>query len=132
MKYQFKGSLEIRIPEGVQFEGTGDSKQEAIIDMLRKVIDEEYSADCIKTDYLVSTRVRKVFKVEVVQTFKNWVEVDTDDYPDIEDEYDAERYVRDNVEEFDSDFDFDGYTLEDTETSCSAYDTEDRTEADVD
>lgn len=127
MKYQFKGSLEVRFPEGHDFVANGDTKEEALSNLLEELLENCDLLNYIKTDYLTTTSIRKVFKVRVTQTFVNEVTVDTDDYPEIEDEDDARRYVEQNFDYFESHYDYDSFTQEDFEIECSSYDTREET-----
>ena len=124
MKYKFGGSLEIRIPEGLEFTGEGDSKEEAILNMLSKIVEDGSVSECLVTDYLKTKAVRKVFTVTVTETFTHKVTVSTDDYPEIEDESDAEYYVENNLEDFNDDFDYTEWDRDSLETDCRWSDTE--------
>ncbi len=124
MKYKFGGSLEIRIPEGLEFTGEGESKEEAILNMLSKIVEDGSVGECLVTDYLKTKAVRKVFTVTVTETFTHKVTISTDDYPEIEDESDAEYYVENNLEDFNDDFDYTEWERERLETDCQWRDTE--------
>ncbi len=123
MQYKFKGSLELRIPEGVELIGEGDSKEEALNKVLSDLLGEGLE-EYLNTDYLKVTAVKKVFKVTVREVFTHVVEVSTDDYPEITDESDAEYYVENNLEDFNDDFDYDEWSRDEIETDCRWSDTE--------
>ena len=125
MQYKFRGSLELRIPEGVELFGEGDSKEEALHNMLSLLLsDEDGMEKYINTDYLKVSAVKKVFKVRVREVFTHEVEVSTEDYPEITDESDAEYYVENHLEDFDGDFDYDEWSRDEIETDCRWCDTE--------
>ena len=125
MQYKFRGSLELRIPEGTELIGHGDSKEEAIYNMLSMLINDEDNLEkYFNTDYLKVSTIKKIFKVTVREVFIHEVEVSTEDYPEIEDDSDAEYYVQNNIEDFNDDFDYDEWNRDDIETDCRWSDTE--------
>ena len=127
MKYQIKGNVTLKIPEGVELFGTGETKEEALFNLLNEILEDLFENEQVVLDEVTFTRVRKVFKVKVMQSFINEVEIDTDEYPDIEDETDAERYVDNNLYEFESNFDYDDCTLDDTTVECDSWHTREET-----
>ena len=123
MKYTLSGSLEIRLPEGIPI--IADDRDEVINVLLQQIAMGEISGCEFCTKYLKVKKVRKVFTVRVEESFVNYVEIDTDEFPDIEDEQDAARYVEDNLDDFTDQFDYDYNTHMDyPEVTCDSYDTE--------
>ena len=118
MKYKFRGSMEIRFPQDTEFTADGDNRQEALVNLLTALIDNDQLLDYVKDDYLEVNKVRKVFVIEVTEVHTHRVEIDTDDYDDIEDEMDAERYVEQNMEDFEDDLTYDYYSRDSVETRC--------------
>ena len=125
MKYKMTGSLEIRIPEGHDLTVNADSPEQAVENMLEMLVENGSLIEMLVTDYLKIKKIRQVFKITVTETHTHTVEIDTDDYEDIEDEYDAMKYVENNIEEFTDDFDYDYYSRDNIETDCTEnYDVE--------
>ena len=118
MKFKFKGSLEVRLPEDMEFVAEGESKEEAVEKLLENLVEEGNLAKCLNMDYLKATVISKVFTVRVMETFVNEIRVSTEDYPDLEDEYDVEKFVRNNIEEFDDQIDHSEWELDDREAKC--------------
>ena len=122
MKYQIKGSVEIRFPEEVSFTVEGESKEEAVINLIKTLIDNEELGQYFFLDYTKATRINKVYKVRVTETFVNEITLSTEDYPDLEDEYDVEKYVRNNIEDFEDQIDHSEWELDNREaevTECN-------------
>ena len=127
MKYNFKGSFEVRFPEGKEFTASGDTKEDALVNLVQELIENGNLIEMVKMDYLTASTVRKVFKVKVTQTFINEVEIDTEEYSNIEDETDAQRYVHNHLYDFAFDFDYNDYSLDDTTVECDSWDTREET-----
>ena len=121
MKYKFNGTLKIKFPENGLFE-EGETKEEALCALIGELASGGLE-ELFVMDELEVTSVRKVFKVMVREVFTHMVEIDTDDYPDVEDEMDAERLVRDNLDDFTDDFDYTYYDRDDFDTDCDSSDT---------
>ena len=121
MKYKFTGTLKIKFPEDGLYE-EGITKENALCTLIEELansgLDELFVMDEMET-----TTVRKVFKVMVREVFTHMVEIDTDDYPEVEDEMDAERLVRDNLDDFTDDFEYNYYDRDDFDTDCDSNDT---------
>lgn len=121
MKYKFNGTLKIRFPEGGLCE-EGETKEEALCTLIEELASGGLE-NLFVMDELEVVTMRKVFKVMVREVFTHMVEIYTDDYPDVEDEADAERLVRDNLDDFTDDFDYTYYDREDFDTDCDSCDT---------
>lgn len=124
MKFAIKGSLEIRIPDDVEYTVEAEDKAEAIEKLIEKIIEDGEISAYSNSSYLRIKAVTKIFKVVVKQTFENTVYVSTDDYPDIECEEDAAMYVENNIEDFEDSTEYDGYTERSIEATCRKCDTE--------
>ena len=124
MKFAIKGSLEIRIPDDVEYTVEAEDKAEAIEKLVEKIMEDGEISAYSNSSYLRIKAVKKTFKVVVKQTFENTVFVSTDDYPEIEDEEDAARYVENNMEDFEDSTEYDSYTEQYIEATCRECDTE--------
>ena len=121
MKYKFTGTLKIKFPENGLFE-EGETKEEALCTLIEELASSGLENLFVMDELEVAT-VRKVFKVAVREVFTHMIEIDTDEYPDVEDEMDAERLVRDNLVDFTDDFEYNYYDREDFDTDCDSCDT---------
>ena len=120
MKYSVKGTLKIKFPE---LSMEGETPEKALYQLITTLIDDNELFDLLDIEELDIKSVRKVFKVVVREVFYNTVIVDTDDYPDVEDESDAENCVTKNWDEFMTDCEYDDSTRDEFDTECDSYET---------
>lgn len=123
MEHRIKGYLKIAIPEGKEIKVNAEERADAIEKMLEELVENGELFQYITEDGLDIKRTRKVFKVRVTETFVHEVEIDTDDVVDVEDEYDARRYVENNLDDLAMDFDYDYFTRESSYFDCDSCDT---------
>ncbi len=125
MKYNLSGSIKINLKDA-NVVADADSKMEVVAKAIRGILEEDpdFIAAIIDISNLEVTCTRKVFDVTVRQTFVNHVEIDTDDYPGIEDEEDAENYVSDHLDNFELEYDYFNEESDALEIECSYLDTE--------
>ncbi len=118
MEYKFKGSVEIRFPEDKEIKATGEDELDALKNLIGMLVDNDEIDDYLNTDYLKISKKRKIFTIVVKEVHEHTVTIDTDDYDDIDDEYDAKRYVDDNLDDFTDDFEYDCWSRQSFEVDC--------------
>ena len=122
MKYSMKGTIKINLDD--VFTTDAESKTEAIEQIIERMVENGVFGRYLDDSELTEKGIKKTFKVTVTETFTNTVEIDTDEYPEILDETDARRYVENNLDDFNDDFDYTYYSRDDIETMCYMSDTE--------
>lgn len=123
MEHRIKGELVIRIPDDEVIKVNAEERADAIEKLLEELVESGNLHRYMDAENLVINRTRKIFKVRVTETFVHEVEIDTDEVTDIDDEYDARRYVENNLDDLAMDFDYDYFTRESSDFDCDSCDT---------